>query len=344
MKTFLRLALLLALAAALPAFAATDKNYSAAVKLIKSKNYAPAKFLLESDLRSNPESVKLLSALAYIAKRQKKKQEALAYYRKILLIHKAKGGSPKTTQAARKSLVELSPATGAILQKSEELTALAKETKNKKEKALLELSAKTLQDFALGQAITVAPGEGTEPGTRKPAAGSGEGVGGSEVLKGLRLKWTKIKPGHVSECLTIGPFPTIVRDEDFFDFLRKRRLTDEYLEKRLERLKAKDGQFPGANVTNTVRYYVFYLRSDVSTKVQIGADSLFRWRSNTLKVYANYKLLEAKEGSKVAVDIPVDRNGVVIIVRQTYFGATKSAAGSSWVTCSVLGKGLKLGR
>ena len=77
MKTILRIALLLALAAAIPAFAAADKNYSAAVKLIKSKNYTAAKLLLESDLRSNPDSIKVLSALAYIAKRQKKKQKVL---------------------------------------------------------------------------------------------------------------------------------------------------------------------------------------------------------------------------------------------------------------------------
>ncbi len=158
MKAFFGIAvLLILLAAAVPVVGAADKNYDAAVKLIRSRNYDAAKILLKLSLKENPTSIKVLKALAFIAEKKKNKREALDYYRKIVLIQKAKGGSSKTADKARQTIVRLSPASGLILQKYEEIIAKAQATKNEDEKALLQLSAKILQALALGEVeITIA--------------------------------------------------------------------------------------------------------------------------------------------------------------------------------------------
>ncbi len=160
MKVFLRVSLLLALVVALPAFAAEDKNYSAAIKLIKSKRYGSARILLDVSLKENPTSIPVLNALAHVAEKKKDDKAALGYYRKIALIQKSKGGNGKIAKKIRKAINHLSPASGLLLKKSEALMKRAKAAKTGDEKALLQLCAKTLENFALGDAAKP-PGDGT---------------------------------------------------------------------------------------------------------------------------------------------------------------------------------------
>ncbi len=198
MKVYSSLAvLLILLAAALPAAAAKDKNYSAAVTLIKSRDYDVAKTLLELSLKEDPTSIKVLNALGYIAEKKKDKQAALDYYRKIVLIQKAKGGSSKTAERAKQAIVRLSPASGFLLEKSEEIIAKARATKNEEEKALLQLSAKTLQDFALGEVeITIA---------KKPRKGK-----------------ISAKPLTVKRSKAIGKKKDLKIPKEWIEFARKR--------------------------------------------------------------------------------------------------------------------------
>ena len=185
--TVVAFSLLLALAAALPALAAKDENYSAAVKLIRSKNYDAAKLLLDSSLKGNPTSIKVLNALGYIAEKKKRKRTALEYYRKIVLIQRAKGGRSRTAEKAREAIARLSPASGLILDKSEELTQAAKTTKDKDEKALLQLVANALQDFALGEGeITIAeqPGEAETAQSRLPLTKKAHAKAGYKAFRG----------------------------------------------------------------------------------------------------------------------------------------------------------------
>ena len=103
MKIVLRIAVLLILLGAIPALAAVDKNYSAAVKLIRSRNYDAAKLLLDLSLKENPTSIKVLYALGYIAEKKKSKRTALEYYRKVVLIQNAKGGNSQTAEKAKEA-------------------------------------------------------------------------------------------------------------------------------------------------------------------------------------------------------------------------------------------------
>ena len=186
-----RLLAMLALVLVVPlglADAPTDANYIAAVKLIKAKQYAPARTLLATVLERYPNSMQALYAAAYAAEHDKAPEVARNLYRKMLHVGLALKSptedEKRLTDRAREALGRISPASLSVLRHAEQLAKEAEKLEDETERSILLLAHEQLKETAIGHVEIELPERTILMDPEKPE----ETLGWSKVERALGYK------------------------------------------------------------------------------------------------------------------------------------------------------------
>ncbi len=136
---------------------ADEKNYNAAIGLIKQKNYSAAKILLEAEAKDEAPSPKLCYALGFCLEKLKDKS-AVIWYKKAVATNRASSKDPDDAEKAMKRLAELDPDALFLLNAADRLGDMSKRARKNSTKAAFQRSAAELEEAALGASVPVKKG------------------------------------------------------------------------------------------------------------------------------------------------------------------------------------------